>query len=274
MTTRWEVERAVLSSDLTPPERLTALTLLALTDQDTAVIPAEYTPSLTRIQSMTGQGATTVKRVLNSLESSGWVVRKRPNLADARATKERTRYALKVPSARPTQGLVTGSTQGLARSREGLELGPHRAPGLGPQRATSHTPSHTANNQQQVSTSSPEALVRESTGATADEAAAIVKRIAAERNPKNLAGFVRHLAGAGDLAQYLTDVRAAAARYADDNDRKIRQGLPRCEHGVAGGTQAHTVTGLVRCGACRTRNQAARLNGTARVIPIRTQEVS
>ena len=194
------------------------------------------------------------------------MVRKRPDMAKARADKERTRYALKAPEA--------GLTQSLARPTESLELGSHRATGLGPQRATSHTPSHTDQNQQQVSTSSPEALVRETTGATADEAAAIVKRIAAERNPKNLAGFVRHLAAAGDHAQHLTDVRAAAARYADDADRKIRQSQPPCGHGIFGGDQAHTVTGQIRCGSCRVLQTASRLNGTARIIPLRTQEVS
>lgn len=273
MTTRWEVERAVCASDLTPQERLIVLTLLTLADQESAVIPDGFTPSLTRIQSMTGQGATTVKRGLNALERSGWVVRNRPDVARARAEKERTRYALKVPVTRSAQGLETRSAQGLARSKEGLELGPHRAPGLGPQRATSHTALHTDQNQQALPTS-PEGRVREATGATATEAAAIVKKIREERNPRSLDGFIRHLAASGDLAQHLADIRAAAARYADDNDRKLRQGQPRCEHGVAGGTQTHTVTGLVRCGACRVTQTAARLNDGARIIPIRTQEVS
>lgn len=120
----------------------------------------------------------------------------------------------------------------------------------------------------------PHQVVMDSTGATADEAAAIVKRIHAERNPKNLAGFVRHLAAAGDLAQYLTDQRAAAVRAADDADRKIRQSMPRCEHGTAGGDQPHTATGQLRCGSCRNRGRAQRLNGTARVINLHTKEVS
>lgn len=265
MTTRWEVERAVLTSDLPPQERLLVLALLAMTDQHNAVIPAQYTPSLTRIQSMTGQSPATVKRALNSLEKAGWVVRKRPDMAKARADKERTRYALKVPRA--------GLTQSLARPTESLELGSQRATGLGSQRATSHTPFHTDQNQQALPTS-PEARVREATGATADEAIAIVKRIREERNPRSLDGFVKHLAASGDLGQYLTDVRAAAARYADDADRKIRQSQPRCEHGMAGGEQPHSATGHIRCGSCRNRNRATRLNGTARVIPIRTQEVS
>ena len=265
MTTRWEVERAVLTSDLPPQERLLVLALLAMTDQHNAVIPAQYTPSLTRIQSMTGQSSATVKRALNALEKAGWVVRKRPDMAKARADKERTRYALKAPGA--------GLTQSLARPTESLELGSQRATGLGPQRATSHTPFHTDQNQQALPTS-PEGRVREATGASAEEAAAIVKKIREERNPRSLDGFIRHLAASGDLAQHLADVRAAAARYADDNDRKLRQGQPRCEHGVAGGTQTHTVTGLVRCGACRVTQTAARLTNGARIIPIRTQEVS
>ncbi len=273
MTTRWEVERAVCASDLSPQERLTALTLLTMATAENAVIPAEHTPSLTRIQSMTGQGATTVKRALNGLEAAGWVVRKRPDVAKARADKERTRYALKVPVTRPREDLEARSKEGLARSTQGLVTRSKEGLGLGPQRATSQTAYQTYNNQQQISTS-PEALVREATGATADEATAIVKRIAAERNPKNLAGFVRHLAGAGDLAQYLTDQRAAAARYADDADRKIRQSMARCQHGVAGGDQAHTVTGQIRCGTCRNRGRAERLNGTAQVINLHTKEVS
>jgi DNA-binding transcriptional regulator YhcF (GntR family) len=264
VTTRWEVERAVFTSDLTPHERLTALTLLAMTDQGNAVIPAEYTPSLSRIQAMTGQSPATVKRALNVLEAAGWVMRRRPDVAKARAGKERTRYALKIPKARLTQS--------LARLTQSLGLGSERATGLGSHRATSHTPFHTENKQQ--SDSSPETVVCEATGATPEEATAIVKRIHAERNPKNLAGFVRHLAAAGDLAQYLTDQRAAAVRAADDADRKIRQSMPRCEHGTAGGDQPHSATGQIRCGSCRNRGRADRLNGTARVINLHTKEVS
>lgn len=265
MTTRWEVERAVLTSDLPPQERLLVLALLAMTDQHNAVIPAQYTPSLTRIQSMTGQSPATVKRALNALEKAGWVVRKRPDMAKARVDKERTRYALKAPGA--------GLTQSLARPTESLGLGSQRATGLGPQRATSHTPFHTDQNQQ-ASTTSPEERVREATGASADEAAAIVKRIREERNPRSLDGFIRHLATSGDLAQYLTDVRAAAARRAADIERTARQRQPRCPDGITAGAQVDPATGRARCGACHARNQAERLNGTARVIPIRTQEVS
>jgi hypothetical protein len=157
-------------------------------------------------------------------------------------------------------GDVSSSTGDVSSSRGDAQASPY--------------PSSPVIHKSNSSTREPRTIVMDATGATPDEADAIVKRIHAERNPKNLSGFLRHLAASGDLGQYLTDVRAAAARYADDNDRKIRQGMPRCEHGVAGGTQAHTVTGLIRCGACRTRNRAGRLNGTARVIPIRTQEVS
>jgi DNA-binding transcriptional regulator YhcF (GntR family) len=243
-----------------------------MTDQDNAVIPAQFTPSLTRIQAMTGQSAATVKRALNVLEAAGWVVRKRPDVAKARADKERTRYALKIPKARLTQSLAR-PTESLGLASERAKAGLTQSPGLGSHRATSHTAFHTDQNQQ-ASASSPEDRVRESTGATADEAAAIVKRIREERNPRSLDGFVRHLAASGDLGQYLTDVRAAAARSAADIERTARQRQPRCPDGITAGTQVDPTTGRARCGACHARNQADRLNGTARVINLHTKEVS
>lgn len=254
MTTRWEVERAVLTSDLTPPERLVALALLALAEANNAVVPPQYTPSLTRLQAMTGQSLATVKRALNGLEKAGWVVRKRPDPAKARADKERTRYALKVPKgSRPTES--------LARPTESLELGSQRATGLGPQRATSQTA--LPDQYKQQGEAGPEALIRERTGATAEEAAAIVNRIRNERQPKNLGGFVRHLADAGDLKQYLTDQRAAQVRADARTANEKRKTMPPCEHGRPGGDQLHPTSGEPWCIDCRFRHRAARLTGTA-----------
>jgi hypothetical protein len=39
--TRWEVEKAVLWSDLEPPARLIVLALLTKADNDTAAVPKE-----------------------------------------------------------------------------------------------------------------------------------------------------------------------------------------------------------------------------------------
>lgn len=253
MTTRWEVERAVLTSDLAPQVRLVALALLAMSEASNAVVPAEFTPSLTRIQSMTGQSGATVKRALNELEKGGWVVRRRPDPAKARADKERTRYALKVPKTRPTES--------LARPTESLELGSHRATGLGPHRATSQTALPDLNKQQ--GDPGPETLVRERTGATAEEAVAIVNRIRNERQPKNLGGFIRHLADAGDLKQYLADQRAAQVRADARTANEKRKTMPPCEHGEPGGDQPHPTSGEPWCIDCRFRSRARRLNRTA-----------
>lgn len=103
---------------------------------------------------------------------------------------------------------------------------------------------------------SAEEFVSEATGATAEEADAIVKRIRNERDGiRDMTRFLQHLAKAGDLRRYLTDVRAAAKRAADDADRKIRQSMPMCQHGKAGGDQPHSATGEIRCDACRDIQQ-------------------
>ena len=45
--TRWEVERAVLASDLPPPAWHLMLTIAVYVDWKTATTPREHTPSLT-----------------------------------------------------------------------------------------------------------------------------------------------------------------------------------------------------------------------------------
>lgn len=105
----------------------------------------------------------------------------------------------------------------------------------------------------------PWQIVIENTDAKPEEAKAVATRIVSERNPRNPAGFIVTLARSGDLARYLTEHRAARIRAdreeAEVADRKVRQGLPRCQHGTAGGEQKHVVTGLIRCDRCRDIKQ-------------------
>lgn len=253
MTTRWDVERALFVSDLSPQERLIALTLLAMSDAKNAIVPAQYTPSLSRLQLMTGLSLATVKRALNVLEERGWVVRRRPDPVKARVEKERTCYRLKVPEA--------GLTESLAGLTESLGLGSQRATGLGSQRATSQTAYQTNSQQQQEA--SPEAFVQEAIGATAEEAAAIVKHIRSERDVQNMGGFLQRLARDGDLRHLLIKQRASVIRADDVADRKLSQGMPRCEHGRAGGDQPHSVNGELRCVQCRQKDAFQQLNGRA-----------
>lgn len=246
--TRWDVERALLASEVSSQARLVALVLLTLSDAHTCVIPAEFTPSLTRLVKLTTLGLSTVKRALNELEAGGWVIRQRPEVAKARADHERTQYRLSAPGTAQC-GPSPAQTGPSPRSTQGR--------GLGPERATSHTAFQTSNQQQQAS---PEDFVREATGATPKEAEAIVARIRNERQVKNMPAFLRRLAVDGDLKQMLVEQRGARIRADDDADRKLCQRLPRCEHGRAGGNEPHSVSGELRCQQCQKKNNVVQLN--------------
>lgn len=94
---KWDVARALKQSDLPAPARLVLWDLLDSADADTAVIPEEFTPSLTDLARTTGLGRSTVKRELNRLERGGWVRRARPDPVKARTEFARTGYRLAVP---------------------------------------------------------------------------------------------------------------------------------------------------------------------------------
>lgn len=100
MVDRWAVERAVRDADccLSPSGRHLILTLLTWTDTATAVIPPQFSPSLTDLERATGLARSTIGVWLNRLEKLGWVVRFRPKVEDARRRKARTAYRLRVPT--------------------------------------------------------------------------------------------------------------------------------------------------------------------------------
>ncbi|MFI7517784.1 helix-turn-helix domain-containing protein [Micromonospora echinofusca] len=124
MVERWAVERAVRDDEcrLSPSGRHLILTLLTWTDTATAVIPAQFSPSLTDLERATGMARSTVAVWLNRLEELGWIARFRPKVDDARRKKARTAYRLRIPPQMPVDpatelALVrqpdkTGSTTG------------------------------------------------------------------------------------------------------------------------------------------------------------------
>lgn len=91
MATRWEVEKAVLWSDMDPSPRLIVLALLTKSDNATAVVPKEHSPSLTTLTGMTGLARSALAEWLNALEDAGWVKRLRP---PAGRLTEQTTYVL------------------------------------------------------------------------------------------------------------------------------------------------------------------------------------
>lgn len=91
MATRWDVEKAVLWSEMDPSPRLIVLALLTKADNATAVVPKEHSPSLTTLQAMTGLARSALAEWLNALEDAGWVKRLRPPVG---VRTEQTTYVL------------------------------------------------------------------------------------------------------------------------------------------------------------------------------------
>lgn len=111
MTTRFDVERAVLASDLPSLDRLVMLVLLTHADVDPVSIPAKFTPSLTGLASESGLDRTTVQRRLRRLETGGWIIRQPPPVQQSRKGA-RTHYRLMVPvGAHDTYRVGATSTQ-------------------------------------------------------------------------------------------------------------------------------------------------------------------
>jgi hypothetical protein len=259
VSTRWEVERAVLASGLSPRARHIALTLLTLTTPKNCVVPAEFTPSLSRLVELTGYARSTVAKELNALEADGWVVRKRPPVEAARAEKERTRYRLAIPKASPLCGLagpvdttLSSPHNGLASPHHGPALVRTTDPGLVRGADSYQTAFQTIN---QTAGGAPERIVAEATGASPEEAAAIAKRVANERDPRSLVGLLRRMAADGDLAGFLIEHRAAVVKARVADAIAEARSKPDCEHGTAGGDQPHPVTGQPLCPLCRAQDR-------------------
>jgi hypothetical protein len=115
----------------------------------------------------------------------------------------------------------------------------------------------------QTKPASAEDLVSEATGATPEEATAIVKRIRNERDPRNLIGFLRRMATDGDLTQHLTEHRAAIRlRHVEAQWAEIKRG-PECDHRMPGGAMAHPTTGEPVCLSCRVTRHLTNRGATA-----------
>lgn len=204
MSTRWEVQDAVFGSHLKPQQRLIMCALLSLTESKTAVIPADHTPSLSRLEAMTGLARSTVAKELNTLENESWVVRQRPSVAAARAKKERTRYRLTVPPTSPHHGpeLVRHTDQS-ASPHHGLASPPH-----GPElvRVTDVSSPHHGLKSDPYQSSSSSAGARAQIAVALkveeEEAERIFNRILSERSVGAPSRYVRRLIETGDIEQF------------------------------------------------------------------------
>lgn len=111
MTTKWQVQAAVLNSGLPAMSRLLMHTLLTRAHVETAVIAAQHSPSLSELARESGMGRSTVAKTLIALEEQRWIDRQAPAVADARKGA-RTRYRLLVGLGGSVPGVVHQGDQG------------------------------------------------------------------------------------------------------------------------------------------------------------------
>lgn len=120
MTTKWEVQAAVMNSGLSTMCRLLMHTLLTRAAADTAVIALQHSPSLSELAHDSGMDRRTVMKTLATLETEGWLDRKAPPSKEARKGAK-TRYRLLVPVGAVSPQV--GATDPQCGGREPLGVG-------------------------------------------------------------------------------------------------------------------------------------------------------
>lgn len=144
MTSRFDIERAVLASDLPKLERLLMFVLLAHADNESAAIKPRFSPSLTDLAKESGMGRNTVQAILRKLDTKGWVSRQRPPAEKSRKGAQ-TRYWLAIPVSETDTGgrSMTDPAVGRVATQLGgtvTQGGSHSDPSVG--RAVSKPRSH------------------------------------------------------------------------------------------------------------------------------------
>jgi hypothetical protein len=125
MATRYDVERALESSDLPAVSVSIVLWLCTRMARGGTEIPAGLSPSLSRLAKQTKHHRRTIMRHLIVLESAGWITRSRPGIAKARSQHRTTHYTVIIPDTIPgyPQPDELGAGNPEARGRKPPDLG-------------------------------------------------------------------------------------------------------------------------------------------------------
>lgn len=102
--------------------------------------------------------------------------------------------------------------------------------------------------------------MRGSTDATDEETDELLRRIDTKFGPASLAGYVRRMAGEGDLGLWLTALRAERGAAAVAHELGQARRGPECPHGQPGGANLHPQTRRPLCPLCRAHQDACRRN--------------
>lgn len=100
MASRWEVERALMWSNIRPMGRFIMLAIATKADVSTGVVADEHTPSLRTLSAMTGLAKSVLPGHLTYLGNLGWL---KVDIAPRASRYDRNRYTIMVGSADPTR---------------------------------------------------------------------------------------------------------------------------------------------------------------------------
>jgi hypothetical protein len=117
---RWRVVDAVEASDLPPIARHLMVTLCGRLRKGRGMLTGElgeHSPSLSLLGLLTGWGRTAIQAQLNELETGGWLIRERPDVAEARSKKARTIYTVRIPGTPPELSVLSRSPGDHASDR-------------------------------------------------------------------------------------------------------------------------------------------------------------
>lgn len=167
-TSRFDVERALLRSELPPGCRHLVHVLCTYVDAEAGVILSKFQPSITQLARDTGRNRRTIIRYLAVLERWEWITRKRPTKADQRKKHARTQYTVRIGKS-PQAGDIT--SPGLVTESPGA------SDGMSPELVTPRPEArgampHQSSRSSRSSTAEIEAVIeaiKGSTGKTVDE---------------------------------------------------------------------------------------------------------
>lgn len=263
-----EVFAYMTGSDLTAYERLVLVAIAEQANKDTREAyqcSGENGKKRWNLREVVGLSETGLRGVFQRLAERGLEVR----VAFGKDSSGRTLYAVygrqttyRLPVLSKEVGDVESSPPAdvPASPRGDVQASPGDVSASPGDVQASPFPSASRQDPKSMHAREPWQIVMEKTGAKPSEARAIAARILDGRTDiRNPSGLIWKMAQGDELARHLREHRAAQKRADDAADAQVRQKQPQCEHGQLGGEFPHSITGDIRCWACRAKSNIVQL---------------
>ncbi|GIG57103.1 hypothetical protein Lfu02_14750 [Longispora fulva] len=244
--THQRLKAALRGSELPAVARHLMLTLLTYCEDDTLVLAAADSPSVTELAEDTGLNRSTVRRHLAALDDDGWLTRQHPDRRAARARGLVIAYVLQVPEGTDVPGFDSAGAgedvpeppaergtehrwgrtmrheRGPVHPVHGAQDANHGAQSTvqGAQNATrgaQRAPVLRERENLSLIPSQPTTavgLIARALDVAEDEASRVLQLIREECRPRSELGFVRTIIANGDVASFGHRIREASAAAA------------------------------------------------------------